>query len=428
MTSGLFSAVRSSISGLNAYATSVSFRADDVAKAGAVSGKSREAFVLSASTGTSVANFSPGGVSTAVQQYITEIGDVTEADIPTFMALRGPGQFVVTSSPVLGIGQVGFTGNGTFSPDQNGNLCNLAGQFLMAWPTDAKGNVIAVDTTTTQGLIVASTAGLNGPAVPSANVDMKVVLPAGITAGGTELFSAPATIVDSLGIEHKLTFTYQKSTDNPQVWLMTATCSDALSIGVPYSAGMPIQFDAEGNPAIYNWDLTLTTPPPLTITWGNSANPSTLAINAGTLGKSDGIRAIGEPGFDGSGLVADGSPPGNFERCVIDQSTGLMYAYYTNGSQSPFAKIPLALFANANELLEGMGGVYTPTIESGPYRLEPIGQNGAGQIETSKIESSTIDPTQQLTMMIVDQSNFQSNAKVLTVINEMLQATQQIIR
>lgn len=429
MSSGLYAGARASISALTAYGTRVADEADNVAKAGAVAGKAREAFVLSASSSDSLTSFSPGGVTTVTQQFITTIGDVTESDVPTFMALRGQGLFVVKSSPVAGIGQSGFTGNGTFAPDKDGNFCNLAGQFLMVWPTDAKGNVTAVDTTTVDGLIVASTSGLNGPAVASTTITMNAVLPAAITAGGQEIFNAPTPIIDSLGVAHKVNFTYQKTSEVPQQWTIVASCPDATTIGAPYDTGLIVQFDANGNPAGYVVNGTLqAASPTLDITWANSASPTSLIMNMGTIGLPDGLRAIGEPGFNGSNVSADGSPPGTFEQTIIDQKSGLIYAKYSNGASTPFAKIPLGLFSNANELLEKMGGVYTTTLASGSYRLEAIGMNGAGDIETSKIESSTIDPTQQLTMMIVDQANYQSNAKVLTVINDMLQATNQIIR
>ncbi len=135
----LMSGLQASISGLNAYGSRVSIEADNISKTDAAGGKSKEVFVLSGASSTSVQGYTPGGVTTSVQQYITTVGELKPSEVSAFMAIRDQGFFPVSSSATEGTGKTGWTRNGTFAPDKNGNFANTSGQFLMAWPTNDTG-------------------------------------------------------------------------------------------------------------------------------------------------------------------------------------------------------------------------------------------------------------------------------------------------
>lgn len=412
------------MSGLDVYGTSVSIEADNISKADAVGGKGKEAFVFTASSSASVQGYTPGGVTSTIQQYITTVGELKPSEVSTFMAIRNQGFFPVKSSATAGAGTNGWTRNGTFAPDKNGNFVNLSGQFLMAWPTDDNGNVTATDQSTTAGLSVLSVGGLNGAPVATTNVNMKAVLP-GAAVAGPQTFGVPVQVIDTLGVSHQVTFTYTKTANAPQTWDVVVTCPDANVIGAPYLGGMAITFDANGDPATFNGVAAL--PPALNITWNNAAAASNIAVNMGAIGANNGLRAVGSS-FNPSQVTSDGRTSGNYESVSIDQATGIVNAKYDNGAIVPFAKIPLGTFADANQLLETSGGVYQATADSGSYMLNAVGVNGAGTIMTSNTEGSTIDATQQLTKMIVDKVNYESNAKAISIITELMQTSNQMIR
>lgn len=425
--SSLSSGLGASISGLKNYAYRVSVEAGNVAKAGATAGKETEAFILSANNSGSTSNFTPGGVASTVQQYITAEGDTKPAQINTFMAIGGQGCFVVNNSTTPAIGKMGFSRVGTFEPDKNGNFKNTAGQYLMVWPTDGLGNVTATDTVSTAGLVVASTSKLTGAPVPTSKVNMNMVVPA--SAPLNYAYNVPTQVIDSLGVSHQVTFTWTKTQAAPQQWTVTAASPDAAAISAPYNGGMVVQFDANGNPASINGATTAppaNNAPNLQITWNSPAAVSTLTVSMGTIGNADGVRAVGTTP-NSNGVTTDGRTSGRLDGVFIEDATGLIYAKYDNGNNVPFAKIPLAMFNNANGLIESTGGVYSATNDSGPYQLTASGQNGAGGILSSKTEESTIDATEQFTRIIVDQTNYQSNAKVVSIINEMQKATTQMI-
>lgn len=424
--SSLSSGLNASISGLKNYGYRVSVNAGNVAKADAVSAKETEVFVVGVNTSSSVSNFTPGGVASTVYQHMTAVGDTNPSQVETFMAIGGQGFFVVSDSST-GTAKDEFTRIGTFAPDKNGDLKNTAGRYLKVWPTNSVGDVVATDTVTTAGLVVASTKNLTGAPVASSNVNMNLVLPSAKNVGYT--FNVPRQVIDSLGVSHQVTFNWQKTQAVPEQWTITAASPDATAIGAPYDTGMVVEFDAQGNPASIN-NATVAPPannaPAVAITWNSPAAVSTLTMFMGTIGNPDGVRAFGDI-VNTNAVKVDGRVTGRLEGISIEDKSGLIYAKYDNGASVPFAKIPLALFNNPNALLESNGGIYTPTSDSGSYQLTVSGQNGAGGILSSKTEASTIDSTEQFTRIIVDQTNYQSNAKVISVINEMQKSITQMI-
>lgn len=419
----LSSAVNTALSAVKASAKSASIHVANIAKSGEVAGKGTETFILGNSNGMSTSsNYVPGSVSAKTQRHIDVVGDSKVAEVNTFMSIGGRGMFVVSSSSTPETGKIGFTRVGTFQPDKYGHFKNTSEQYLMVHPTDTLGRVTSTDTTTTDGLVVASISDLRGEPVPTSTIGMKMVLPASKDVNFT--CRVQTKVVDSLGVSHDVTFNWQKTQANPQQWTVTAACPDAAAIGGPYNAGMVVQFDAQGKPATINGANVVppaNNAPNLQITWNSPAAQSNMTVFMGTIGNSDGIQAFGDM-VNSNEVTADGQTAGRLEGTYIEDETGLIYAQYDNGARVPFAKIPLAMFNQVNGLLETTGGVYTETSESGSYQLTTSGQNGSGKIVSSSIEESKIDSTEELVGLVENQTRYQTNGKALSVMNEMQQA------
>jgi flagellar hook protein FlgE len=67
------------------------------------------------------------------------------------------------------------------------------------------------------------------------------------------------------------------------------------------------------------------------------------------------------------------------------------------------------------------GGTFTPTDDSGTVVLEEPGQRGAGKVLESTLEGSNADIAAEFTKMIIAQRGYQSNARIITVADELLQ-------
>ena len=102
-------------------------------------------------------------------------------------------------------------------------------------------------------------------------------------------------------------------------------------------------------------------------------------------------------------------------------SDGSIMATFDNNKTQLVGKVPLATFADSNGLSSQDGQAYTATYASGAASINLAGANGAGNLETSSVESSTTNLDSDLTKLITAQNAYGANAKVVTTANEMLQ-------
>ena len=64
---------------------------------------------------------------------------------------------------------------------------------------------------------------------------------------------------------------------------------------------------------------------------------------------------------------------------------------------------------------------YTPSANSGTADVGAASTGGRGSITPGALEMSNVDLSQQFSDMIVTQRGFQSNSKIITVSDEMLE-------
>ncbi|WYP24958.1 flagellar basal body rod protein FlgG [Alkalihalobacillus sp. FSL W8-0930] len=93
-----------------------------------------------------------------------------------------------------------------------------------------------------------------------------------------------------------------------------------------------------------------------------------------------------------------------------------------NGQAAVAGTIGLVSFANTSGLSKVGGNTFIPTANSGqPTATEAPGANGTGSINSSMLEMSNVDLSEEFTEMIVAQRGFQSNSKIITTSDEILQ-------
>src|SRR5271165_5920654 len=73
---------------------------------------------------------------------------------------------------------------------------------------------------------------------------------------------------------------------------------------------------------------------------------------------------------------------------------------------------PLANVQSPDNLSAVNGNAYTANAASGPIYVGSAGDSGFGSIESSSLESSTVDIATELTDMIQAQSAYEANSKV----------------
>lgn len=330
----------------------------------------------------------------AAQQF--DQGTIAFTDNPLDLAISGEGFFQLDSN-----GSSIYTRAGNFKLDANGNVVNNEGHSLMARQADSNGAItgaIAPLQLTNAYINANPTSGLSGGVNFDAReleTDSNWSLLAGVpdTAGYNS--STTTTIYDSLGNDHTVSMYFSKldPVTNPNEWnvrtLIDGTLQDTSAV-------------------TFNSDGSFNTPALIPITWnpGGGATPGQafdIDLSSSTQYGSD---------FSVNTLSQDGYTAGQLLGVDVDDS-GVVFGRYSNGQSQVVAQVVLANFAN-NQGLKSIGNTsWAETFASGSPVVSEPGTAGLGLIQSSALEDSNVDITEQLVHMIVAQRNFQANAQTI---------------
>jgi flagellar hook protein FlgE len=190
-----------------------------------------------------------------------------------------------------------------------------------------------------------------------------------------------------------------------------------------------ITFNGDGTPAtVFGRDASEAPDPKSTIEviWANGAEPMeagntkspAILLSQGNYNTPDGITQL-SGSFQLNFLQQNGAKFGNFAGVSIGKD-GVVTALFDNGVTRPVFQIPVATFTNPNGLQSLSGNVWIATDFSGNPVLRQPGDAGAGEVNASALESSTVDLGTEFTRMITTQRAYSSAAKVITTANSML--------
>ena len=289
---------------------------------------------------------------------------------------------------------------------------------------------LGIVTSLNGGAYVRGDSGNLGPVYDASGVNGKNMASGDITAH----FSRTITVYDPLGAGHDLRVAYLKI--GPNKWATEIFAVNPDEISTTRADGMVaagvIEFN--GDSSLKNISNELSSD--VRINWANGAQTSTIKLNLGNPGfptGTVGATIIGDTSgmsqFDGRFNVnfinQNGSPVGELVGVNIDRD-GFVIASFSNGETQKIYKLPIADFANPNGLQAITGNVFAETAASGDVNLREAGKNGAGDVVSNALEASNVDLAQQLTDMIVAQRAYQSNTRVITTADQLLEKLTQI--
>lgn len=196
---GLYGMMRTGVSGMNAQANKLSAVADNIANA-STNGYKRgstefSSLVLPSTSG----NYNSGSVLTQVRHNIGAQGGLTSTSSTTDLALDGNGFFVVQDAS----GMPYLTRAGSFVPDKNGELVNVAGFTLMGYPYPFTGAGYGFDG------MVPITLSANSyflPSTPTTEAVVSVNLRPERAIGSS--WSTSLIVFDELGTERQIELKY----------------------------------------------------------------------------------------------------------------------------------------------------------------------------------------------------------------------------
>jgi flagellar hook protein FlgE len=422
----LSSALTSAVSGLSAESSALSTISRNIANASTTAYKTSVVDFQTMLTGAINGGDAEGGVVASAFQNMSVQGQISSTATTTNMAIDGNGFFVVASSP--NSSDVAYTRDGSFTTDSNGNLVNDAGYNLEGFATDASGNVLATNPTDLSSLTPINLNSIGGTAKATTAINMAANLPANAPVGATLVTST--TMIDSLGVSHTINQSWNKTAANS--WTLTLsnpvlTSNSAVTSGTISPTTVDVTFDQNGI-------LASTNPSPVAVSITGittGAANSNIALNLGTVGKTDGLTQFSSTAstlsVENPTFTQDGALFGQLTGVTIDTG-GLVTASFDNGVKLPIYQIPIATFANPDGLTAIQGTTYGQSNASGSVSLQMPNQGAAGAVRSDSLEGSTTDVAGEFSKMIVAQQAYSAASQVVSTVKTMFDTLTQAVR
>jgi len=388
------------LSGLNAASSDLNVTANNIANANTVGFKgSRAEFADVFAVGAQ--EIGNGTRLSAVTQEFAQ-GGVNFTDRALDLALSGDGFFTVKDN-----GVVAYTRVGSFGADRDGYVVNNQNQRLQIFPTTNTGGF---NTGTLQDLRLATA---DSPPQATTSASFGINLPANAAPPPVAVFdpnnastyshSTAISIFDSLGASHDVTAYFVKTATANQ-W-DARFYIDGTAIGganaMTYSNVGVLTAPATGNFVLPAFNPASGAAP---------INLTTDFIQSTQYGSAFGVNSLSQDGFTA----------GRLSNIDVDTS-GVIFARFTNGRSEPLGQVALSNFANVQGLRQLGDTAWAETFNSGDAIRGSAGTGSFGLIQSGALESSNVDLTQQLVNMITAQRNFQANAQMISTADQVTQ-------
>ena len=421
--------------------------------------------------GTNPKQIGLGSATSAIDTLFTD-GSVQSTGVNTDLCLSGNGLFIVKDGNLSY-----YTRNGNFKFDKEGYYVNSDGLKVQGWSATTPGDAINTNGQPSEicipaGKTMAASAttkatfssNLNAaePMIKSITItteDGKTTTidtngetfkvgepytPAGGTASniasltlnmtdGTNTtetegsftvgYSKPkttiATVYDSLGNSHNVVIYMTKTgaDKNGSKWQMSLADVDK-------NKGTSTATLKDSNGKDINLEMTKTEVK-FNVNGGydNGSGTTKLTLTNGAAGTQtvdlDFTALTQYAGSSTAFATTDGNAAGTLKSVSID-SNGVITGTYTNGLNVQEAQVAIAQFNNASGLTKTGNSLYTESNNSGTPNIGTISDLGC-TVTPSSLEMSNVDMASELTDMIVTQRGYQSNSKIITVSDELLE-------
>ncbi|MDZ3993216.1 flagellar hook protein FlgE [Pseudomonas sp. Teo4] len=381
----------------------------------------------------------------AISQQFSQ-GDVNNTGNVLDMGIQGQGFFILSDN-----GARVYTRAGAFQNSKDNYVITSDGLRLQGYAADENGNIkrgvltdLKIDTSSLapkattlidQGINLNSEADI---------IPLSTATPAGPVFDPaddtTYTKSFPTKVYDSQGNEHTMEQFYRKTGTNQ--WTMY-TLIDGRNPMDPSSAD-PLEasmtFNPDGSVASMTTDPT-SIPPGASADaeWAVTNNTFTLKgwipaakdaagnwASNGSAENAAGMRLSMNSTTSYNTETArmsqsqDGYATGILSSLSID-SSGVMFASFSNQQSRAIGQVALASFANEQGLQQIGGTRWTETYSSGIPGIDSPKTGTLGSVESNALEASNVNLTQELVELIKAQSNYQANAKTISTESTIMQ-------
>ncbi len=423
------------LTGLKAHASALSVIGNNLANVNTIGYKgSRATFaeLFSGGGGYGVAGsgepYQIGmGTKLSTVQQLFHQGALQPTEVTTDLALEGNGFFVLRQPDGLNV----YTRAGNFSFDDEGYLVNPTGYKVQGYTSrDDEGHIVPSGAVSD----IQIPAGMTAP--PQAtryfrldmnlNAGARVDDPATSSVNEAEIFTTSVSVYDALGEAHDLTIVFTPvDNDGDGVldqWNWEARVPRA-DVDVTTNPGDPeyyvvdsgtVTFDGNGRLTAPADNVTLSIP-----AWSNGAAAQDVEWRLYDEDAAPVVSGYSAPSAIDS-LYQDGFSMGRLRAIAIDEN-GLISGVFTNGRVVELARLAIASFNNPGGLFKHGDNTFLASLGSGPAAMGVADTGGRGKVMSRALELSNVDITEQFTDMIVVERGYQSNSRVITTTDQMVQ-------
>ena len=422
----LFSALQTSVSGLQAQSYAISNISGNIANSQTTGFKRVDTSFVDLMTETTPKREVAGSVLAQSQLTNTIAGNVISTSAPTNMAINGTGFFTVVqktgdaNNNATFSGTNAYTRRGDFAPTADGFLMNGAGGYLTGTNLDPlTGQVLnsgpikignpTLPAQETQTITYAA----NLPATPTTSAS---AVPTGSIAGPSltayTSSGAPVTI--------NMRWTQVSTTTAGSTWKLSYNSGTTSS--PPWTdVATQFTFDPTGK---LTAPAATGTPPTTTVDLSNDTfsgykfNKLSLDISGGLTQYSDASGSVTT-----NALSQDGSSSGTLTSVAVG-TDGKINGTFSNGAVKALATAGIVQFADPNGLKADTNGNYLQTADSGP----PLAGLNGSTVTGAAIEQSNTDIASEFSKMIVTQQAYSANTRVMSTAQTMMSDLLNVIR
>jgi flagellar hook protein FlgE len=385
------------------------------------------------------------GVSTTTVAQQFQQGSLSFTENSLDLAITGEGYFAMSND--LDASDFTYTRAGAFKLDADNYVVDSSGNYLQSFPVDeTTGDTTSISLSTSSALQIPDSSG--SPRATenvyfSFNLDSRADAPTlafDSEDSATYNSSTSTTIYDSLGEAHILQVFFVKTdpdvTSNEWTTYATLDGDDFDSTGTAGTGALStLGFDSSGLPSTTDGTANTGTTFEESVITGD--NLSGLLTNGASFSSditfnwrdeansSSKLPTQYASSFEVKALEQDGATVGQISGIDIGND-GKVVASYSNGDTSYLGQVAMVTFSNSQGLQQIGDTSWKESLLSGEPLAGEADSGTFGAINSSALEASNVNLTNELVDLISAQRNFQANSRALEVNSTLQQNILQI--
>ncbi len=237
---------------------------------------------------------------------------------------------------------------------------------------------------------------------------------------GPDTVTTSTEVYDAAGVAHTVTLRYERQAD--LTWNLHAEIPDGTGTIGEGSADDPITgiaFAPDGSPTgLGSVDSRVRV---------QFTGQPTQEIEI-DLGRDGDVEGVTQFGSEGTAYVFDQNGFGDGELANLFVSTdGTIDGFYSNGQTRELGRMGIVTFQNDEGLRSAGNNSFQETPNSGEARFGAGDIRKAGAVISGSLENSNVDTAEQFVRLIEAQRGYQANARVVSVQDEVLAETVNLI-